>query len=406
MEENQKSRNKGKLNFSIVLSFCVAVFAIVSLIAVGFNQVSYAAEVPSTGSDTTTGIQSFEFKQKTEGTSNLFVRFSDGTNTFQVPIYYRMENGVEKPVFCVEHDIYPAVDATYTRYTTNGGVPAEFSDSKTYYGVLYILSRSKSAFGDSAVGISGQTGLIESASTQAAIWAYLYDVKGHVSPHSFVMSGETGDGSVIRSVIQDFNEVDTNSMTTTVPNISGLNTKINAVVEAAKNATPDRKLQINVTDRNLTPTSDNTNYVSSKFSVSETTSSGTLKSYVVSAAGVDGVKVINAAGEETNEFPPSGEFYIQVPADKISEGTNRITVTVTGTFDGVLSGTYFVNSGHQTVVTVTDTEVTDNDSITLEVTGSPDTGMNSVQTIYFIGLIVLLCGIGIIYANAKPVEEK
>ena len=37
---------------------------------------------------------------------------------------------------------------------------------------------------------------------------------------------------------------------------------------------------------------------------------------------------------------------------------------------------------------------------------SPDTGMTTAQTIYFIGLIVLLCGVGIIYANAKPVEEK
>ena len=38
--------------------------------------------------------------------------------------------------------------------------------------------------------------------------------------------------------------------------------------------------------------------------------------------------------------------------------------------------------------------------------GSPDTGMNNAQTIYFIGLIILLCGVGIVYANAKPVEQK
>lgn len=405
MEENQKNKNRGKYNFSIVLSFCVAVFAIVSLVAVGFNQVSYAAETPT--SDTgTTGIQSFEFKQKMEGTANLFVRFSDGTNTFQVPIYYRMENGVEKPIFCVEHDIYPQVNGTYTRFTANGGIPSQFANDNIYYGVLYILRQSKSAFGDSAPGISGQTGIIESASTQAAIWAYLYDVKGHVSPHSFIMEDETGDGSAIRTVISDFNTVDTNSLTTTVPNIAGLNTKINNVVQAARNATPDRKLQINVTDKNFTKTDDNSHYISSKFSVSETTSSGSLKSYVVSASGVDGVKVVDASGNEKSEFPPTGEFYIQVPADKISEGTNKITVTVTGTFDNVLSGTYYVYEGRQTVVTVTDTEATDNDSVILEIAGSPDTGMNSVQTIYFIGLIVLLCGIGIIYANAKPVEEK
>ena len=32
--------------------------------------------------------------------------------------------------------------------------------------------------------------------------------------------------------------------------------------------------------------------------------------------------------------------------------------------------------------------------------------MSTAQTIYFIGLIVLLCGVGIVYANAKPAESK
>ena len=32
----------------------------------------------------------------------------------------------------------------------------------------------------------------------------------------------------------------------------------------------------------------------------------------------------------------------------------------------------------------------------------PDTGMGVAQTIYFMGLILLLSGVGIVYANAKP----
>ena len=42
----------------------------------------------------------------------------------------------------------------------------------------------------------------------------------------------------------------------------------------------------------------------------------------------------------------------------------------------------------------------------VEFVGTDDTGMTTVQTIYFIGLIVLLCGVGIVYANAKPVQVK
>ena len=36
----------------------------------------------------------------------------------------------------------------------------------------------------------------------------------------------------------------------------------------------------------------------------------------------------------------------------------------------------------------------------------PDTGMTTAQTIYFIGLIILLSGVGIIYATAKPQEQN
>ena len=36
----------------------------------------------------------------------------------------------------------------------------------------------------------------------------------------------------------------------------------------------------------------------------------------------------------------------------------------------------------------------------------PDTGISAAQTVYFIGLIVLLSGVGIIYANVKPTEQK
>ena len=46
------------------------------------------------------------------------------------------------------------------------------------------------------------------------------------------------------------------------------------------------------------------------------------------------------------------------------------------------------------------------DQAGVELVFAPDTGMNTTQTIYFIGLIVLLCGVGIVYANAKPVQVK
>ena len=60
----------------------------------------------------------------------------------------------------------------------------------------------------------------------------------------------------------------------------------------------------------------------------------------------------------------------------------------------------------QKVITVTSSTTLTGDATTMEVTGVPDTGVSSAQTIYFVGLIVLLCGVGIVYANAKPVQVK
>lgn len=410
MEENKNNQqSRAKLNFSIVLSFCVAVFAIISLIAVGFDQVSYAAETPSDSSRNV--LDTFIFNQKkVSDTQNYMVTItgSDG-ETFGVPIYYRVEGGKNIPVFCVEHDIYTSHGATYTRYTANGGVPAAFS-SDMYYGVLYILSKSKSV-DSNASGISGTTGIVEDFSTQLAIWAYLYDMKGGVSPHSFIMNDEAANPTIStakRNVIRTFTTYQDNAAigSSEVTAVSGLSSKIESVVQQAKSATKERKLEINYSNRNLSITSDKNYYLSSEFSVSEVTGSGSLVSYDVEATGIDGVKVINDKGEEKTTFAPAEKFFIRVPVDKVPEGVKNINIKVTGTFDGVLLGTYYTSPNLQTVVTVTNTTVADDDSLVLEVTKSPDTSMNSVQTIYFIGLIVLLCGIGIIYANAKPVEEK
>ena len=74
----------------------------------------------------------------------------------------------------------------------------------------------------------------------------------------------------------------------------------------------------------------------------------------------------------------------------------------------MLEGNYYTaNSGeYQKVVTVTGTTKHFSNGVSFEVAPSPNTGVNKAQTIYFIGLVVLLCGIGIVYANAKPSESK
>ena len=60
------------------------------------------------------------------------------------------------------------------------------------------------------------------------------------------------------------------------------------------------------------------------------------------------------------------------------------------------------NDDSQEVTTVQFANKVDQDGTNFDLAPAPDTGISAGQTIYFVGLIVLLCGVGIIYANAKP----
>ena len=67
MGDNNNSPQKqlsSKYHVSIVLSFIVAIFAIVSLIAVGFNQVSYAAPDDTAGAPAKITPVQFGIKEK------------------------------------------------------------------------------------------------------------------------------------------------------------------------------------------------------------------------------------------------------------------------------------------------------------------------------------------------------
>ena len=80
MEEN-KNKNRKVVDGSVVLSFVVAVFALISLVSVGFNQISYAAPTPLTEDKFT-----FNVGQGADGEAKIAL---DGTTGYHVPVYYR-----------------------------------------------------------------------------------------------------------------------------------------------------------------------------------------------------------------------------------------------------------------------------------------------------------------------------
>ena len=179
---------------------------------------------------------------------------------------------------------------------------------------------------------------------------------------------------------------------------------------------PNKILKVNKTDT-ISVTSDEKYYQTAQISVAATPTEN-FNGYSIKLEGApEGSFIVDENGnkiEDTKLANMSGtdKFYIRVPINKVNENNKTIKFSVTGSFT-TLEGNYYIGKDetkeYQTVAAVE--TVTSNIQTGVEIPLNytpdvPDTGLSTAQTVYFIGLIVLLSGIGIIYANVKPSESK
>ena len=390
-QRQQQKQQQGLYRFSIVLSFAVAFFAVFSLASFGIaisqnTGISYAAPVTS---DTFT----FYFGQTTSGQNEFITGSNDQTGEFfNVPTYYADAAG-QDPIFCIEQGA--AVDS----------VPYKKTAVLDDYGLLYILNNSYLK----NVDIINGNEYVEKWATQVAIWLYLSeqnpDEKLTAGPNAGQYAHKFKDGDLDK--IKAANRFKTQD--STVVAADGVWNKIRAFVDTAKSQSKARILSVTKASDELSKTTDDKYYQTALISVVGNPS-GALQTYEVSVSGVDGAKVIDENGKEMKVLtglPPSTKFHVLIPADQVTSTAKMLNVNVTGTFD-YLTGSIYMDEGatRQKVVTVTGTTRQEKAGLAFSVVGTPDTGMSASQTIYFIGLIVLLCGVGIVYANAKPVESK
>ena len=390
----EKSQIKQTSKFSVMLSFCVAIFAMFSIAVFGIaniqgNGISYAAS--PTGEDLTF------YKWENPGQMNVFVDARvNGSIVYSVPLYYSDVNHTN-PVFCVERN-NPNTQ-TGTTYTKN----SEIDD----YGLLYLLNNS---FANGVRVLDGNDDdAFESFITQTAIWLYLYE-KGD-SQNTFTAE-EIADlkranelSYVIPGQIQE----------TTYPLSAGTSVYdvVKALVDDARTASSERKLNVSKASDEFVKSEDGTVYRTSLITVS----GSNLINYSVEltlnngTGSTDGINLIDENGQtlQKTDIPVGTKFYVTIPADMVTTTEQSLRISVTGKFN-YLTGNYYVapsnGDPYQKIVSVTGTTRNDSAYIDYVFVGAPDTGMNKAQTVYFVGLIVLLCGIGIVYANAKPVEVQ
>ena len=92
MEESRNNK-KGVFNYSVVLSFAVAFFAVFSLVAAGFNQISYAVPIES---------DEFTFNMyKKDQVVYVRGKNADNTSNFRIPVFIA-NNDSNIPLICIE----------------------------------------------------------------------------------------------------------------------------------------------------------------------------------------------------------------------------------------------------------------------------------------------------------------
>lgn len=397
MNENQKKNDnkepRSTYHISIVLSFVVAIFGIITLVRFGFGQVSYA-----TGDSAGVASTSFYVNPYSANDGPAWVMSNEAINGQGVEIKaegtsagYFNDISSFKPLFCVSaSNVNADVVKPYTDNTIMSGEEAN--------AISYILGQS-AIISDSNKGIvpRGTGGenyrFLEYYATQMAIWIYKND-QTVMGTEFFKTVAGTAEQPITGYRIYTTSKI--------IPIYDqSIYSYIETVVNNAKVHANDAKFSISFGSEDVSPV-DGTNYYQTAALVPSTDGVNSYK--ITSIEGVEGAIVVDENGktvELNTSLSPSAKVYIRFPKDQMGDGKKSLTVNASGNMDRVLYK-YTLQNAQDVVKVVPDDY---NASTSLALVGAPDTGMNTSKTIYFIGLIVLLCGVGIIYANSKPLKD-
>lgn len=397
MENNQNKKNQStfqqvfKSQLSKKLSVFMVLVSFFSFLLIGVTNVSYAAvtEIPE---DTGLGDS---FTTAPAGTQ---INSNTGFPVFM----YSTSNGI--PIFCLERDI-----------NYRGGITMSKKEQITDQGLLYVMAHTfpHVKFKDSKGTEFPDE--VQTWITQATIWQYLYETGA--------ANNSTGSGSVAN--IENIKTAVSLSWDDEVVGcrVDGCgagatsqatfyDTYIAPIVANARqsNVTANGTIDISLANQEMSITEDEKYYQTSLVTITNSDPgnfvSDSLKVEIQSAP--DGTILIDENGQEIENYDNVTKFYVRIPVESVTEENKSVLLHAEGTFRGY-DGYYYKADGAQTVSTVFTTDVKAFDDLDIPINYTPevpDTSMSIAQSVYFIGLVVLLCGVGIIYANAKPRQKQ
>ncbi len=401
--KKKKSKFMQVLKFKIsnAMSMFLLFIAFISFLIIGFNQKSYAIpDVQSPLDD------SFQFG-------------SLGYDLFSNPVSYNGANiagvtvtkyftSLGDPIFCLEHNAKVETGITYNK-----------GELINDYGLLYIMANSypnkilKDSNGQQ-LDSNFQTWI-----TQVSIWLYLYYAEaadnGSVSVDSvnYLTDEQLYSMMYGREVTIRSNDTNNGKVFTTLGDDTIYDTYIKDLVDNALKVrtNPNKNLEINMENKNISITNDEKYYQTSLITVTGSPSDN-FNGYEIKLKNVpDGTIVVDEDGNEIKDFTNlsvTNKFYLRVPVESVNEQNKKMTVTAIGSFK-TYEGNYYRASGYQTVTSVktVNNNLEKDLNIDLDYTVLvSDTDFSISWIVYFVGILLLLCGIAILCIKYKSKSKS
>ena len=398
---------------SMVALVIVAFVGVLGLMVFGLNQISFAANTTGQLPNSFVSKQGDENVMRLIGTAGYLEEETkangEKVNVFKTTDSDKIKQGVlpilgfytddDIPIFCIEYNVGYEVGKTYTK----GG---ELKD----YGLVYLMSQiyPNKPFKDASGDELDEN--IQVWLTQSAIWSYLYE-SGDAKNTNF---SEWNDK--VKLVFKLYNSAGDDVIETDHTKTLYQQFGIDEIIAKAKEVKTNVKdltafLTVSKASDNISVTNDNKYYQTGEISVIGSTKAEFISKYngysVELSNAPEGTFLVDEKGnkyDDLSKMSPTDKFYVRVPIKNVNDKNKKFGLSIKGNFE-MYGANIYVSDTRQKVANVKliNQIINKNLDVNLDYTPEvPDTGMGVAQTIYFMGLILLLSGVGIVYANAKP----
>lgn len=155
-----------------------------------------------------------------------------------------------------------------------------------------------------------------------------------------------------------------------------------------------------------------------KTTLISSSTSGSISSFALDLSKApSGTKVYNESNAEItslSNIPSNTKFYLEIPVENIENFTYDFNVTASATIGNYKGHRYKKSENTEqsaaaidtTYVLVTAEPEQMQSTIEMKATHVEDSASSIPKMMYIIGLLILLCGVGIIYGNMKPRHQE